>query len=97
MDDIDKFFKQPWAIPTVVIGGGLALVGGLGTYLNRKKDTGLRDYSKKPVKDESTIWDFVKPHSDDGITNENRKGEGEGVKKSRRKRKSLVRGSKKKR
>jgi hypothetical protein len=105
----EKRCKQPWAIPVgvivglFVIGGGL---GGLGKYLNKKKDTGLRDYSNQPNLNTS-IWDAFpkqkKYYEDSDSTNEHKglsyddEGLGKGVKKSRRKKKSLVRGSKKRR
>lgn len=112
MTDIDKFFKQPWAIPVGVIVGLFVIggLGGLGKYLNKKKDTGLRDYSNQHGNRHKSIWDaFTKQKKernsseDPDITNVHKglsdddEGLGKGVKKSRRKKKSLVRGSKKRR
>ena len=102
MTDIEKFFKQPWAIPVVLIGG-LVVIGGLGKYLNREKDTGLRDYSTQHGNRHKSIWwqfenykvPDTKNRGDQRLSPDSKLGYG--VKKSRRKRKSLVRGSKKKR
>lgn len=104
MTDIDKFFKQPWAIPVGVIGGLFVIggLGGLGKYLNKKKDTGLRDYSTPYGNQNKSIWwqfgnynvpDTTNKHQ--GLSDDDALGNG--VKKSRRKRKSLLRGSKKRR
>jgi hypothetical protein len=101
MTDIDKFFKQPWAI-TVGVIGGLVVIGGLGKYLNREKDTGFRDFSTQHGNRHKSIWWQFENYKDRDTKNSDQRLSpdaklGYGVKKSRRKRKSLVRGSKKKR